>query len=670
MTRPIAGILEPSGMMTDYNSTMIRRLFSTVLFCAFASVAIPTSSVGQTTHDARDGQDKVFLDFSFKNVTIPSFVEIVGQTTGRKFVISDDVKGSITVVSPKVEPSEVYPLFISILESAGCSVVVEGDIHRIVKLQERIASLAPVVGPDEAVPGDGIITKIFRLSHVSVSEFRALLEANVSGGRAGAVGAIEATNHLLVTDTSENVRRIEKIISEIDRPGLAAMTQVVPLKFASAALVAEELSISVGKNASSSRGDALRNRLPAVGGGGRPTSSRSLPLVVASPHANSLILVGSENQLAELKSVIAQIDVDTPAGSGRLNAIFLKYSSAEEAAANLNALLSAGGAPDSGASKTRQISIQADVSNNALLVESSPGDFEVVKRLVDHLDIAPEQVHIEIVIAELTEGENLDIGVDMVALDSPDLGETTVLGGNIMSDNADAIMNAVQQGIVPGGLTVGVAHGSRLDAAGNVVVGYPGLININAIKQDSRFRIRSSPSLMAQNNKEASVSIVDEIPVLTSTIQGGTGASRDVVQNIERIPVGIKLKLTPHIIPEGLVRMELNPSIEAVVDPGPAGSFAPTIAKREVSTTVTVPDGEMIVIAGLTQQGNTRSVRRVPVLGSIPLLGWLFRHTVEGEERTDLLIFVTPVIIKDSGVARAVSDRLSERTGLNSNEED
>jgi general secretion pathway protein D len=670
MTRPIAGILEPSGMMTDYNSTMIRRLFSTVLFCAFASVAIPTSSVGQTTHDARDGQDKVFLDFSFKNVTIPSFVEIVGQTTGRKFVISDDVKGSITVVSPKVEPSEVYPLFISILESAGCSVVVEGDIHRIVKLQERTASLAPVVGPDEAVPGDGIITKIFRLSHVSVSEFRALLEANVSGGRAGAVGAIEATNHLLVTDTSENVRRIEKIISEIDRPGLAAMTQVVPLKFASAALVAEELSISVGKNGSSSRGDALRNRLPAVGGGGRPTSSRSLPLVVASPHANSLILVGSENQLAELKSVIAQIDVDTPAGSGRLNAIFLKYSSAEEAAANLNALLSAGGAPDSGASKTRQISIQADVSNNALLVESSPGDFEVVKRLVDHLDIAPEQVHIEIVIAELTEGENLDIGVDMVALDSPDLGETTVLGGNIMSDNADAIMNAVQQGIVPGGLTVGVAHGSRLDAAGNVVVGYPGLININAIKQDSRFRIRSSPSLMAQNNKEASVSIVDEIPVLTSTIQGGTGASRDVVQNIERIPVGIKLKLTPHIIPEGLVRMELNPSIEAVVDPGPAGSFAPTIAKREVSTTVTVPDGEMIVIAGLTQQGNTRSVRRVPVLGSIPLLGWLFRHTVEGEERTDLLIFVTPVIIKDSGVARAVSDRLSERTGLNSNEED
>ncbi|MFT7490170.1 MAG: general secretion pathway protein D, partial [Candidatus Promineifilaceae bacterium] len=117
-------------------------------------------------------------------------------------------------------------------------------------------------------------------------------------------------------------------------------------------------------------------------------------------------------------------------------------------------------------------------------------------------------------------------------------------------------------------------------------------------------------------------------------------------------------------------RMELNPSIEAVVDPGPVGTFTPTIAKREVSTTVTVPDGEMIVIAGLTRQDNTRTVRRVPVLGSIPLLGWLFRHTVEGEERTDLLIFVTPVIIKNSGVARAVSDRLSDRTGLNANEED
>ncbi|MDA1043849.1 MAG: type II secretion system secretin GspD [Verrucomicrobia bacterium] len=655
-----------NGMRNNSLGTISALVFVTM--ASPLTMPVPHVWGQETVLDSRDGTD-VFLDFSFKNVSIPAFVEIVGEITGKKIVISDDVTQKITVVSPKVKPSEVYPLFNSILESAGCSVVVEGDVYRIVKLPERDDILAPVIGANEALPQIGVITKVFRLEHVAVGEFRNLLMSKVSGGRMGAVGAIDATNHLIITDTAENVRRIEKIIREIDQPGMSAMTEVVSLKFASAESIADELAKSIGASATDGRGAAVLNRIPAIG----PESSlasRRLPLVVASPHSNSLILVGSSNQIAELTAIIARIDVDFSADHGRLNAIFLKYISAEEAAENLKALLANRIKDDATAPGQQKIGIQADTSNNALLVESSPGDFEVVKRLVDFIDNAPEQVHIEVVIAELSEGDNLDIGVDMAAFDSPKLGESVLQGGSVLSDSSEALMNAVQKGVLPGGLTVGVAHGSRLDASGNVLFGYPGIININAIKSDSRFKIRSSPSLMAQNNKEASVSIVNEIPVQTSSIQGGTGSSRDVVQNIDRVPVGIKLKLTPHIIPGGLVRMELNPSIEAVVDPGPEGSFTPTIAKREVSTTVTVPDGELIIIAGLTQQNETKTVRRVPLLGAIPLLGWLFRHTVIGEERTDLLIFVTPVIVKDSVAAAAVSDRLTKRTGLQANEED
>jgi general secretion pathway protein D len=169
---------------------------------------------------------------------------------------------------------------------------------------------------------------------------------------------------------------------------------------------------------------------------------------------------------------------------------------------------------------------------------------------------------------------------------------------------------------------------------------------------------------MAQDNKEASVSIVNQIPILKSTIQGGSGTSRDVIQNIERMDVGIKLKITPHVIPNGQVRMELNPSIEAVVDAGPSGQYTPTTARREVSTVVTVPDGETIVIAGLTREDKIKVVHKIPILGSIPLIGWLFRHTVDSTEKTNLLIFVTPRVMKNPAGALQLRQDLQKRTGL------
>jgi general secretion pathway protein D len=208
-----------------------------------------------------------------------------------------------------------------------------------------------------------------------------------------------------------------------------------------------------------------------------------------------------------------------------------------------------------------------------------------------------------------------------------------------------------------------------LDASGKVVVGYPGLFSIDAIKRNTHLKIRSNPSLIAQNNKEASVNIVNQIPILKSTVQGGAGTSRDIIQNIDRMDVGIKLKLTPSIIPGGQVRMVLNPSIEAVIDPGPSGSYAPTIARRDVTTTVTVPDGETIVIAGLTREDQSKIVQKIPILGSIPIIGFLFRHTVDGTEKTNVLIFVTPRIAVDTASAHAIADDLQKRTGLNAHEQ-
>jgi len=630
--------------------------------------------LGCLVASVRGQTEDTYINFSFDEVDVRTFVKLVGEISGRRFVVDENVKGKVTVVSPRVSVKDVYPLFVTILESVGCSVVEDTGIHRVVLLPERGAPVGPVVGPDEQIRASGLITKVIHLEHVSANQVKKALDPQGgTAGRVSRIAAIEDTNHLVVTDTVENIRALEKIISEVDREGLSRITEIVTLKFADAGDLADELNRAL--QVMPDAGDRLRGRLPQVQGSS--VDAPKGPVVVASAHANSLIVVGSSTEVKELKSIIEKMDVDVPSGRGNLNAVFLKYISADEAAERLNALF--GRVPVTGDKKegattlsggsdlSRRIAIEPSVANNALLVSATPGDFEIVKRLVEQLDSAPEQVHIAVMIVEETEGGGLDFGVEMAAVDLPSRsGQTEVQGSLRLGDSADGLMNEIQKGIFPRGMTVGVARGTRLDATGKLVLGYPAAFNVDALRKDSRYNILSETSLESQNNLEAALSIVNEIPILKSTIQGGSGTARDVIQNIERVSVGIKLKLTPHVIPPGdQIRMVLNPVIEAVVDDGPEGTtFAPTIARREVSTTVTVPNGRMIVIAGLTRQDKSKQVKRVPILGSIPLLGWLFRSHSSSEEKTNVLILVTPQVVTDTARAEAVMQEWQKKTGL------
>lgn len=608
--------------------------------------------------------DESTLDFSFDQVSIRSFVKLVGEVTGRKFVVAGDVEGTITVVAPRIRRSEVFPLFVSILENAGCSVAEEGGLYRVARLGPRRAPAAVVVAPGTSVPPDaGLVTKVLHLEYVTASEAAKLLEPHVSGGGAGALGAIDETNHLIVTDTTAGLRRVEAILAEIDRPGLARMTEVVTLKNTGADDLAAQLSYAMA--GSESRAEQLKKRLPNVPGT-RADTDRSAT-VIAAPHANQVILVGTSGQLAEMRRIIEQMDVEAPPGRGRLNAIFLRYVSAEDAAKSLASLLAPTGAKDeSGGPRRGAIGVQASPANNALLVDSSTADFDVVKRLIDQLDQAPRQVHVSVLIAEVSANGATNLGVEMAAVDMPgSVGDTVLQGGSMFTGGTESLMSKVQSGVFPQGITVGVAHGTQVDSDGKVVSSYPGVININALKQQGLLQIKSETALVAQDNREASVVVANQIPILKSQIQGGTGSARDVIQNIERLDVGVKLRLIPHVTPDDRIQMELHPTIEAVLDPGTTTpNLTPTIARREVSTTVTVPDGRMIVIAGLTREDKIKNDKRVPFLGSIPLLGWLFRTTSESMEKKNMLIFVTPRIVHDMDTADRIREDWSTRTGI------
>jgi len=633
----------------------MRVAIQLLLYSALAAVCcVPTRSA----RAAAPAGDETAVNFSFDQVEIRILTKLVGDITGKKFVVSPEVKGKVTVVTPsRVPVRSVYPLFVSIIESSGYSVAERQGTYHIVPIAPAQVTGAPVYTPEQTMPAAGILTRVFRLEHVDAGQLRAALAPLIRGGATGAVTAFEPTNHLIVTDTAESLRRVQQIIAEIDKPGLASATEILALRHAAAEDVAAQLNAAIAGTESRARQLARRMPQPQQ----RTGALAAQPVIVPAPHSNSLILVGPPAKISDLKQIVQRLDVEPPSGQGRLTAIFLHYLSAEQAAKSLNALLAKSGDE----SKRQRIAIEADVANNALIVDAAPRDLEQVRTLVAKLDQPPQQVLVEVMIAELSLEDGLDVGLDLFAGGAPAQGETEVIGSMQLNDGNNALVQGIMQGVIPNGFTIGLAHGSYTDADGNVIPRWPALLNLRATKHDSRVRILSSIPLWAQNNHEASVNIVKNIPILKSTVQGGSGSARDVIQNIERIDVGIKLTLTPHVNPDGEVLLNLNPNIEAIISPASQGeSLTPSIVRREVSTTVTVPDGATVVISGLIREDQVKQLRKVPILGSIPLLGIPFRHYVDVVERTNLLIFVAPHVVSDAATAAAFREALQRRTSL------
>ncbi len=622
----------------------------------------PVSNL-QNTNILTSGDSGAFVNFNFDQVDIRFLVKLVGDLTGKRFVIDKEIDGKVTVVTPAQIPvSEVYPLFVSILEASGCAVVEREGISRIVAREKRVTPLAPVMAENEAVPADSIITKVIHVNNLRAADVRRLLEPMVEG-KSGAIGVLETTNYLVVTDTAASIRRIEQIILQIDKPGMARTTEIYVLRYANADNIASELNqamTSVGSKPDT-QAEQLRQRLPKTSDGGTSVTLPSDAIVVATPHSNSLILVGTPAQIVELKRIIAAMDTEPRSGYGHLKAIFLKYLSAEEAAKSLTALISKRVEKP----QNQKISIESSLENNALLIDAAPEDFKMVNELIEQIDLPPQQVLVEVMIAELTLNDGSSLGAELAVGGNVSQGSTIAVGGMRTSEGDDTLMQQITSGVVPAGMTFGIAKGSYTDSDGNVVPYFPALINILALKTKGKFKILSNIPLWTQNNQPANVTIGKNIPILKSTVSAGAGTARDYIENIDRVDVGIKLGVTPHINPNREVLMKLNPSIEAILESSTGGkSFTPTIAKREVTTTLTVPDGDTVIISGLMREDTVQSDRKIPFLGSIPLIGWLFHTKEDAVERTNLLIFVTPHVSTNAANARTLTEMIKSKTAF------
>ncbi len=589
------------------------------------------------------------VQFNFVQADIHTVTKIVGAATGKTFIVPEDVTGKVTILTQGPVPAEeVYPLFLSMLEGSGYTVAERGGVHRVVRLPG-----APALPSGSGTDG-GLVTKIIPVRHVNAAEVKKSFEPLVRGGKEGALEVFLPGNHLIATDTAANIERLEKLVAELDQPGAGSTVEVVELRHASAEEVAKQLRATFG--ATDSAVNKVHRHFQQVAGG-----TGTLPTdftVVEAPEANSLILVGMPSQIAETRRIIEKMDVESPHGFGRLNAVFLKYLSAEEAAKSLNALLGKGTETEPA---RRGIAIEPSIPNNALLVDASPQDFEYVRRLVERLDVVPQQVLVEVLIAEVNLEEGLDLGVEWFGIDTPE-GSGTGGFGRTRYGDSDSMMSLLTEGAFPQGLALGVISGTFTGPDGTEYNQIP--LYLKAVAGNRDLKILSNIPLWAQNNLEASVSVVENIPILKSSVEG-SGSDRDFIQNIERLDVGIKLKLTPQVNPDREIRLELNPSIESVVEESSeALRYTPTIAKREVQTTVTIPDRSTVILSGLIREDTSKLTTKVPLLGDLPLLGWLFRSTSDVKKRTNLLIFVTPRIVTDMQMAEKEKARLERAASL------
>ena len=624
-------------------TTLLRRLPPLLLCLAL----LPPMLHAQTPPVPVNGAQDVTLNL--RDVDIRTLIDTVSKATGINFVVDPRVRGNVTVVSSTpMDRDALYQVFLSVLEVYGYAAVPAGPVVKIV----------PSINARQTLQlhgkGEALITRVIRANTVPVLQLLPLLRPLLPPQ--AVLSAYPPGNDLIVTDRADNVERIVRLVRQLDNPANSEIS-IVQLKHASAEQVARTL-----------------NDLVAAGVGGGEPGGLALARVVADVRSNSILIGGDPAAQARMRALIQQLDIPLPA-AGNSQVVFLRYAKAEDLAKLLRQVVqnqqqSEGkgkGVPQS------PVNVQADVTNNALILTGPPDKVRDLRALVRQLDVRPKEVLIDAIIAEVSGDLSKQLGAQIAVLP------------NSSSHQGPAAVSNFTNGALPlttvaGGTT---AIAQALATSPGILLGFGsnraghnryGLL-LNALQSNSLTNILSTPSLLTLDNKQAEIVVGQQVPFVTGSYsttlnQGGGGVVSSPFQTIERKDVGLTLKVTPQINEGNSVRLKLDLTVSSIA-PSVSGAADLITNKREVKTVVITDNDSIVVLGGLIQDTYTDSVQRVPLLGSIPLLGHLFRSTSRQRQKQNLMIFLHPVIVGSQSTADAYTQlkyrilRDQEATGNN-----
>jgi general secretion pathway protein D len=387
--------------------------------------------------------------------------------------------------------------------------------------------------------------------------------------------------------------------------------------------------------------------------------------LIAYPSTNSLIITDSVSAIRKIEQLVSAMDVPMPTGKGRINVYYLKNANSEDIAKVMQALVSrlpvppAGGAAQPAGPATileGAVTISADKMTNSLIIIASPIDFETMKDVIQKLDIRRRQVYVEAAIIEMGLTKQRDLGFEFQAtnLNNLDSNNTSVVGGTNFGGIGPAMVLGPAAFAGASGLAVGAVKGT-FTYNGQQFLNIGALLR--ALQSDSDVNVLSTPNILTSDNQKAEIMVGQNVPFTTGQMQNATTGSQSTFNTIERQDVGIKLAITPQISSDDTVRLEIKQEISDVV-PGSALLQTGLITnKRSANTTVVIKDRETMVIGGLIRDNVTSSESKVPLLGDIPLLGWLFKYKTSKVEKVNLMIFITPYIINNEQDAQDLTKR-------------
>jgi general secretion pathway protein D len=594
---------------------------------------------------ANQGQGQATITPSFRDAELSKIIEAVSSITGKTFIVDPRVRAQVTILSSTpMSPDAFYQAFLSILQVHGFVAVPSGNVIKIIP--DANAKQVPANDlPDHvSSTSDEVVTQVIAVRNVSAAQLVPILRPLIP--QYGHLAAYPASNMLIISDRAANVSRMMRIIQRIDQQG------------------DEDIDIIRLENASASEIVRVVNTLysgPAAQaeGGGAPAK------LVADDRTNSVLISGESTQRLRLKTLVTHLDTPLEAG-GDTQVRYLNYADAEEIAGKLKeqvqgivqATPGQPAPPGGAAAADRSVTIWAEKQNNALVVTAPPKVMRQIMSVVDKLDIRRAQVLVEAILVEISTTKAAELGVNWAIDGSSSTGNTVPIGTfnqDVGGASIGSIGAAIQAGGaalatgIPSGLTLGA--GRFQDGAVNFAV------LLRALRGDSSTNILQTPSIITLDNEEAEIKVAQEVPFITGQYTSGGASGSNVngvvnpFQTIQREEVGTILKITPQINEGTAVLLKIEQESSGVTQ-GPKGAVDLVTNKRTISTKVLVEDGQVVVLGGLISDSALEGENRVPILGSIPLIGELFKTRNGSKEKRNLMVFIRPTILRD-GVSAA-----------------
>lgn len=620
--------------------------------------------------------------FDFPNVEITDVIKAISELTGKNFIIDPGVRGKITIVAPsKISVAEAYKAFLSALAINGFTVVPSGAFLKVKSARnaqrDNIDTFSGAYYPNS----DQMITRIIHLKHISAAQVNR--DLRILPSKDGEMNIYEPTNSIIISDYGSNIDRVMKIISQLDVPGFEEQLEVIPIKYAKAKDLADLVDKIVNK------GSKTQGGAPGTFTAGVPRFSRSTGassqqgasffMAIPDDRTNSIIVVGNKSGIVRIKKLIGQLDFKISAeASGGVYVYYVKNGDAEKIAQTLSgvtkdaapkpmtggSLLSPLG--PSGAMEAKaeifggDVRITADKTTNSLVITASKQDYEVVLNILNKIDIARDQVYVEAIIMEMSANDGNSWGIGYYQYGSSGYGKVGFNGG--------LDLNSMLSPTGGSGAIIGFGSGKSVqvtDPTTKTSISIPSLIGfINFLKTTKKANILSTPQIMALDNQEAEIEVGDK--VVTGSTQSSTGTSGTTIVTPTFDDATIKLNIKPFISPSSnSIRMEIKQQVSQLSTASTPDAFKAStqpIAKRSIKTMINVNNGDTAILGGLIKEDDTESIIKVPLLGDIPIIGWLFKSSTRVKNKTNMVVFLTPKIVRNTADSNSIiSKKLDQR---------